>query len=162
MTTRVTASTDKDPHLMVLTFDGPDRLNAMGRQTWLDLKDHLDTFEADDDLSAMVLTGKGRAFIAGADIKELATYDPEQSRAFGQLARVVTDRLEATAKPVLAAVHGYALGGGFELMLACDVIVCSRETVFGLPEITRGTLPGGGGTQRLPASWVSSGRRSSL
>ncbi len=134
----------------VLTVHRPEVLNALNRATIAELGEFLTGFEADEAQGALVLSGAGeKSFVAGADINELAALDAqgaEEASAFGQR---VFDRLERSGKPVIAAVNGYALGGGCELSLACHMRLASENAVFGLPEVTLGIIPGYGGTQRL-------------
>ena len=104
-----------------------------------------------EDIRVLILTGAGdKAFIAGADITELATFGPLQAKTFAQKGQAVVSKLQALAIPVIAAVNGFALGGGSEMALACDFIYASENANFGLPEISLGIIPGFGGTQRLP------------
>lgn len=134
----------------VLTFDRPDKLNAISGAMLNQLADRLEQADRDPAVRAVVLTGAGdRAFVAGADIGEYAGQTEEQFRAYQRRSRDVFSRLAALGKPVIAAVNGYALGGGFEIALCCDVLVASASARFGLPEGLLGLCPGGGGTQRL-------------
>lgn len=134
----------------VLTFNRPDKLNAISSEMLDQLEGRLDDAERDTGVRAVVLTGAGdRAFVAGADIGEYAGQTEEEFRAYQRRSRAVFSRLAAFGKPVIAAVNGYALGGGFEIALCCDVLVASARARFGLPEGLLGLCPGGGGTQRL-------------
>lgn len=139
-----------EPGISVLTFNRPEKLNALSRTMLDDLFAVLERVGADPAVRVLILTGAGdRAFVAGADIAE---YQGRQDAAFIEFqfaGRRVNDRLEALSKPTIAAVHGYALGGGFEIALCCDVIVATERARFGLPEGLLGLSPGGGGTQRL-------------
>ncbi|MEU5634787.1 enoyl-CoA hydratase/isomerase family protein [Streptomyces rishiriensis] len=137
--------------LAVLTLDRPGRLNAIGSDTARRLTEALNDVRDDDDVRAVVLTGAGRAFSAGADLGEIESFSaPGQFRAFvGRLTDVYA-LLAAFPKPSVAAVHGFAFGGGLELALACDLRVAERGARLGLPEMKLGVLPGAGGTQRLP------------
>jgi enoyl-CoA hydratase len=134
----------------VLTLNRPDKLNALSTPLLDELSAALDAAEADPAVRIVILTGAGeKAFAAGADIAE---YRGRREKAFMDFqfkGRCVNDRLEAFAKPTIAAVNGYALGGGFEIVLCCDVIVVSTSARLGLPEGLLGLSPGGGGTQRL-------------
>src|SRR6266571_7025780 len=108
-------------------------------------------FEADDDIRAVILTGAGeRSFVAGADINELAVQTPVEGRETSLRGQRVLDRIENLGKPVIAAVNGFALGGGCELAMACTIRIAVEHAKFGQPEVKLGLLPGGGGTQRLP------------
>ncbi|WP_306249604.1 enoyl-CoA hydratase [Parvularcula sp. IMCC14364] len=139
--------TKKDEKVLLITLNRPDALNALNKQLMTELDSALKKAEADDHIAAIVITGSAKAFAAGADIKEMA--DKTFMEAFSQ--NFVSD-WEQTAKcrkPVIAAVAGYALGGGCELAMMCDFIIAADTAKFGQPEITIGAIPGIGGTQRL-------------
>lgn len=131
----------------LITLNRPQAMNALNNKLIVELMDALEAFDKDDNIGAMVITGNEKAFAAGADIKEMADksvtemMDRDHVAAFG---RILTVR-----KPVIAAVSGYALGGGCEIAMSCDMIVASESAKFGQPEITIGVIPGAGGTQRL-------------
>ena len=134
----------------VLTVHRPEVLNALNRATLGELDRFMTGFAADAGQRALVLTGAGdKSFVAGADINELAALDARGAEAASLFGQRVFSRLEGSAKPVIAAVNGYALGGGCELSLACHMRLASDNAVFGLPEVTLGIIPGYGGTQRL-------------
>ena len=134
----------------VLTFNRPDKLNAISSTMLAALAARLDEAERDDDVRAVILTGAGdRAFVAGADIGEYAEGDRDAFVRYQRESRRVFTRIDAFPKPVIGAVNGYALGGGFEIALCCDVLIAARAARFGLPEGLLGLSPGGGGTQRL-------------
>ena len=131
----------------LITLNRPQVMNALNHQLVIEVMDALDAFDHDDDIGAMVMTGNEKAFAAGADIKELADQSAQQIKENDHIAPF--SRIMNIRKPVIAAVSGYALGGGFELAMSCDMIVASESAKFGQPEITIGVIPGAGGTQRL-------------
>jgi enoyl-CoA hydratase/carnithine racemase len=133
----------------ILTFSRPDQMNALTGAMVEEILGHVDACNADATIRALVLTGAGGNFMAGADIKGYARQTGAAFRAFQVSAARIYAALEASPKPVIAAVEGYALGGGFEIALACDMIVAHAEAKLGLPEVKLGLVPGGGGTQRL-------------
>jgi len=134
----------------ILTFNRPKVLNALNAKTIEELDEAVRTVERDRAVKALVLTGAGeKAFIAGADIAAMATMTPAQARAFAERAHGVLERLALLPVPTLAAVNGYALGGGCEVALACDLVYASEAARFGQPEVNLGIIPGFGGTQRL-------------
>ena len=140
--------TETDGNVGVITLNRPDALNAFNRQLMDELTDAVKAFEADDAIGCMVITGSEKAFAAGADIKEMASKDSidvfKEDFISGNWEEVTRTR-----KPVIAAVGGYALGGGCELALMCDFIIAGDNAKFGQPEISIGAMPGAGGTQRL-------------
>lgn len=131
----------------LVTLHRPQALNALNRVLLTELAHALASLDADDTVGAIVLTGGERVFAAGADIREMAEASEEEMRRNGLVEGF--DSLRRVRKPLVAAVSGYALGGGFELALACDIILASETARFGLPEVTIGVIPGAGGTQRL-------------
>ena len=133
----------------LLTLDRPKALNALDRATLEELLGCCERLDADTSVRAVVLTGEGRAFAAGADIAEMRGLDARQAEAFSRLGHAVGDALESLAVPTLAAVNGYALGGGCELACACDWVYASEKARFGQPEVNLGLIPGFGGTGRL-------------
>ena len=139
---------EKKGRVGLITFNRTKALNALNAALIAELKRALDSFEADDEVGAIVITGNDKAFAAGADIKEM------QDKTFidAYLGDFITrdwERIAACRKPVIAAVAGYALGGGCEIAMMCDFILAADNARFGQPEITLGTMPGAGGTQRL-------------
>ena len=137
--------------IAVLTLDRPGQLNAIGSETVDRLTRALNELRDNDDVRALVVAGAGRAFSAGADIGEIESFTaPRQFHSFVQQLTDAYALLENFPKPSVAAVHGFAFGGGLELALACDLRVAERGTRLGLPEMKLGVLPGAGGTQRLP------------
>jgi len=134
-----------------IEIDRPKALNALNTPTLLELERALDEAAKDADLRVLVLTGAGeKAFVAGADISEMASMGPTQARFFSSVGHRVFEKLEKLPVPTLAAVNGFALGGGMELALACDLIYASEKARFGQPEVNLAVIPGFGGTQRLP------------
>jgi enoyl-CoA hydratase len=134
----------------VLTLNRPEALNALSLEMLDELDELLDAIEADSELRTVVITGAGdRAFTAGADIRHMQNATALEARAYAQRGHAITGRLESFPKPVIAAVNGYALGGGCELALACDLRLAAERARFGLPEVNLGIMPGWGGTQRL-------------
>jgi enoyl-CoA hydratase/carnithine racemase len=132
-----------------ITLNRPDKLNALNRDVFVALTAALRRLDASETVAVGVLCGAGRAFAAGADIQDYVDLSAEKYRAFMDVGREPTDLISRLDKPVIAAVQGFALGGGFELVLACDLVVASDNARFGLPEPKLGLVPGGGGTQRL-------------
>jgi enoyl-CoA hydratase/carnithine racemase len=132
-----------------ITLNRPEKLNALNREVFGLVHEALARLEASSSVAVGVLHGAGRAFAAGADIEDYVDISVEDYRAFMDLGRAPTDLISRLSKPVIAAVQGFALGGGFELALACDLVVAAENARFGLPEPRLGLAPGGGGTQRL-------------
>ena len=134
----------------VLTLERPEALNALSPEMLDAIEGHLDAIEGDAELRAVIITGAGeKAFTAGADINQMRQATALEARAWARRGHAVANRIEAFPRPVIAAVNGYALGGGCELALACDIRLASERARFGLPEVTLGILPGWGGTQRM-------------
>ena len=143
---RITA----DGRVHTVMVNRPEVLNAMNTALLEELLATLKDLGADETCGVIVLTGAGdRSFIAGADIKEMDGKTPLEARAYSELGQEIAHMLEVMRKPTIAAVNGYALGGGCELALACDIRLCSENAQFGQPEINLGIIPGWGGTQRL-------------
>jgi enoyl-CoA hydratase len=142
---------ERESAIAIVTVDRPEALNALDQPTLTELRDRLAELAANADVRVVVLTGAGdRAFIAGADIKAMAKMDVAQAQAWGALGHETASLLEDMPKPTIAAVNGFALGGGCELALACDIRYASQNARLGQPEVTIGIIPGWGGTQRLP------------
>jgi len=131
----------------IVTLNRPQQLNALSYGLVKELALALESLDQDAEIRAIVLTGGEKAFAAGADIKEMADAGPFDERLQGRLA--FRDRINKTSKPIIAAVSGYALGGGCELAMSCDIIIASETARFGQPEVNLGAIPGSGGTQRL-------------
>jgi enoyl-CoA hydratase len=142
---------EKKGTIAYVTVNRPKVLNALNHRTWADLRTSFEEARADAEVHGVILTGSGdKAFIAGADISELAqvtAVEAERSSSFGQ---GVLNLIENLGKPVIAAVNGFALGGGCETAMACTIRIAAENAKFGQPEVKLGLLPGGGGTQRLP------------
>lgn len=136
--------------IAVITIDRPKALNALNRQVLTEFSDAIGQVAANKTTRALIVTGGGeKAFVAGADIAEMAGLSQAESAAFAELGHRVLESLEHLPIPVIAAVNGFALGGGTELALACDFIYASEKAKFGQPEVVLGVIPGFGGTQRL-------------
>jgi enoyl-CoA hydratase len=137
-------------HIAVITINRPEALNALNTEVLGALGQAAARAESANDVYVVVLTGAGKAFVAGADISQMKDFTAVEAKAFGDFGNSVFYRFEAMSKPVIAAVNGYALGGGCELSLACDIRIAGTKAKFGQPEVGLGITPGFGGTQRLP------------
>ncbi|HVH93171.1 MAG TPA: enoyl-CoA hydratase-related protein [Candidatus Acidoferrum sp.] len=138
---------EKDASIAVLTLNRPQQLNALSYDLVKDLSLAMQELDHDDEVRVMIVTGGEKVFAAGADIKEMADRGPFDTRIQERLA--YRDRINHITKPVIAAVSGFALGGGCELAMSCDIVVASETARFGQPEVNLGIIPGSGGTQRL-------------
>ena len=136
-------------NVAVVTINRPEVLNALNSQVIHELDAVLTEIKAREDLHVVVITGAGRAFVAGADIAEMSEYSAADAKAFSISGNNVFMRLTRFSRPVIAAVNGFALGGGCELAMACDYRIASEKAKFGMPEVGLGIMPGFGGTQRL-------------
>ena len=134
----------------VITMNRPEALNALNDQVLRDLDAVLDQVEENEEILVAVITGAGRSFVAGADIGQMSTLTAAEGKKFGALGNRIFLKLENLSKPTIAAVNGFALGGGCELSMACDIRIASEKAKFGQPEVGLGITPGFGGTQRLP------------
>lgn len=145
--------------VLIITINRPDKLNALNKQTIEELHDALVDAENENDIRAVILTGSGqKAFVAGADISEFANFSIEQGKQLSSIGHFkIFNFIENYNKPIIAAVNGFALGGGLELAMACHIRVVSDNAKMGLPEVSLGVIPGYGGTQRL-AQLVGKGK----
>ena len=139
--------TSKEDGYAIVQFNRPDVLNAINMEVMTELVDALEALDKDDDVRCIILTGNEKAFAAGADIKEMTDASAMEMLKRDQFAR--WDRIRKVKKPIVAAVSGFALGGGCELMMTCDIVIASETARIGQPEINIGVMPGAGGTQRL-------------
>ena len=141
---------EKKGNIAVATINRPKALNALNSEVLADLGELVEIVKADSEIRALVITGSGeKAFVAGADIGEMSTLTVAEGEAFGKKGNDVFRALEVLPVPTIAAINGFALGGGCELSMSCDIRICSDTAVFGQPEVGLGITPGFGGTQRL-------------
>lgn len=153
---------EQDNGIGVITLNRPKALNALNAALIYEMDELLDNIAKDDSIQVVIVTGSGeKAFVAGADITEMKSMSAIEGRNWGKLAQAVFNKLENLPQPVIAAVNGFALGGGCELAMACDIRIASEKAKFGQPEVTLGITPGFGGTQRLPRL-VGKGRAKEL
>ena len=139
-----------EDRIAILTINRPEALNALSSALLEEFRSELHAISRDENVGCLILTGAGeKAFIAGADIAEMATKTPLEARAYAELGQECANLLETMRAPTIAAVNGYALGGGSEMALACDIRLCSENAVFGQPEVDVGIMPGWGASQRL-------------
>lgn len=142
---------EKEGNIAIVTINRPKALNALNSETLKELNAVIEDLENDKEIYCVILTGSGeKSFVAGADIAEMKDLNEAQGKEFGELGNKVFLRLEDLDKPVIAAIQGFALGGGCEISMACDIRIASEAAVFGQPEVGLGITPGFGGTQRLP------------
>ena len=139
----------KQGNIGIITMNRPEALNALSSAVFADLSKALDQVERDEEVYVVIITGAGRAFVAGADIGEMAHMNVEEGLSFSELGNSLLMRVDMFPKPTIAAVNGFALGGGCELSLACDIRIASEKAKFGQPEVGLGIIPGFGGTQRM-------------
>ena len=141
---------EKQDSIAIVTIDRPEALNALNGDVIAELEQVVTALENDRDVRCMILTGEGRSFVAGADIGAQYPLDLDGGRCWGQRGSALMRRIEKLEFPTIAAVNGFALGGGCELALSCDIILASEKAKFGQPEVGLGITPGFSGTQRLP------------
>lgn len=140
---------DRKERVGILTINRPSALNALNSETLKELDKAINEIDKNEEIYALVITGAGKSFVAGADIAEMKELSPEKGRIFGELGSEIFRKIELMDKPVIAAVNGYALGGGCELAMSCDIRIAGEKAKFGQPEVGLGITPGFGGTQRL-------------
>ena len=142
---------EQEGGIAVVTIERPEVLNALNNETIFELGELFSSIKTNEEIRGVILTGSGnKAFVAGADIKELAVLNPLKAKQIARQGQEVLSRIECLTKPVIAAVNGFALGGGCELALACHMRIATENARFGQPEVNLGLIPGFGGTQRLP------------
>lgn len=136
--------------LLTVTINRPDKMNALNRIVFEELEQVLNGVEADEEIKAVIITGAGdKAFVAGADISEFTTLNPQEAQQLARRGQLILERIDKNKKPFIAAVNGFALGGGCELAMACHIRIATETAKFGQPEVNLGLIPGYGGTQRL-------------
>jgi enoyl-CoA hydratase len=141
---------DIQDHVAIVTISRPEALNALNSQFFREMDEVIATLSANGQVRVMIITGEGKAFVAGADIAEMADMTPSQGEGFSRIGQNTFRSLENMEIPVIAAINGYALGGGLELAMGCDFRIASSRAKFGQPEVNLGMIPGYAGTQRLP------------
>lgn len=134
----------------ILTLQRPKQLNALNFALLQELESHIETLQSRMDIRVVILRGEGRAFAAGADIGSMTNYKPMEAETFARMGQNIITKLEQLPQPTIALIQGYALGGGLELAMACDIRLAAEGSKFGQPEVTLGIIPGFGGSQRLP------------
>lgn len=139
----------KEGNVGILSINRPDALNALNSEVLDELDGAINLVASDNEIYVLIITGEGRAFVAGADISEMKNLNPMEARAFADKGLKVFRKIELMEKPVIAAVNGFALGGGCELSMCCDIRIASEKAKFGQPEVGLGIIPGFAGTQRL-------------
>lgn len=142
---------EKTDRIAMVTVNRPKVLNALNRETMVELKDAFEKIAVDSDIDVVIVTGSGdKSFVAGADISQMRNMSTLEARDWGKFSQAVYNSIENLPQPVIAAVNGYALGGGCELAMSCDIRIASEKAKFGQPEVLLGVIPGFAGTQRLP------------
>ena len=137
------------PGILVVKFNRPHALNALNSEMLAEIKSLFEDEKLMSGVKVIIMTGEGKSFIAGADISEMKVYNPMEAREFSQFGMDIFRKIELIEKPVIAAINGFALGGGCELAMACDMRIAGDKAKFGLPEVGLGITPGFGGTQRM-------------
>lgn len=140
---------EKSDHIGILKMNRPKALNALNSELLTELEQAIDLIALDDEVHVLIITGEGKAFVAGADITEMKDMTAQMGREFGRFGLRVFRKIELLEKPVIAAINGFALGGGCELAMSCDIRIASQKAKFGQPEVGLGITPGFAGTQRL-------------
>lgn len=141
---------EQDGKIGIIKINRPEALNALNSDVLMDLDKAIDDVALNDAIEVIIITGEGKAFVAGADIAQMKDLSFEEGRKFGNLGQKVFRKIEKLEKPTIAAVNGFALGGGCELAMCCDIRIASEKSKFGQPEVGLGIIPGFSGTQRLP------------
>lgn len=141
---------EKKEGIATIKINRPQVLNALNKETISELTSAVEELDADKSLKVVILTGEGKAFIAGADIKQMSEMTPLEGKKFAELGHNMLMKIENSRIPFIAAINGYALGGGCEVLMACDICIAAKSAKLGQPEINLGVHPGFGGTQRLP------------
>ena len=149
-------------HIALITFNRPDKLNALNHETLVELKSVFEKIKSDENIFVVIVTGSGeKAFVAGADISEINKLNMLDGKKFAEFGQEIFSLIEKFEKPVIAAVNGFALGGGCELALSCHIRIASENAKFGQPEVNLGIIPGYGGTQRL-TRLINAGRAAEM
>ena len=139
-----------DNDISLIKMNRPKALNALNNDTLNELDKIIECIKIDNSIRGIVITGEGKGFVAGADVVQMQDYKALEGRSYADYAQSIFNKIEALEKPVIAAINGYALGGGCELALSCDIRIASSKAIFGQPEAALGVIPCFGGTQRLP------------
>ncbi|KOA18185.1 putative enoyl-CoA hydratase echA8 [Clostridium homopropionicum DSM 5847] len=151
----------QENNIAILSINRMDVLNAIDTDVLLELNKAMDYISENDNINVLIVTGNGEAFSSGADISQMINYSPEQGRSFIKKGQDLFRKIEVLEKPIIAAVNGFALGGGCELAMSCDIRIAGEDAKFGYPEVNLGIIPGFGGTQRL-ARLVGRGKAKEL
>lgn len=140
----------KEGNIATLSINNPKSLNALNYDTLKEIEVGINLVENDEEIYVLIITGEGKSFVAGADIVEMEKLNSQEGRNFGKIGSDIFRKIELMEKPVIGAINGFALGGGCELAMSCDIRIAGEKAKFGQPEVTLGITPGFGGTQRLP------------